>query len=134
MYFATGATHAPHHAPAEFANRYKGKFDGGWDQLREDTLARQIKAGVVPAGTKLTPRPAEIPAWDSLSADQKRLFARQMEVFAGFAEHTDYEVGRLVQAFEEMGSSTTRCSSTSSATTGRAPRVDPTAPTTRSWR
>ncbi len=103
MYFATGATHAPHHSPAEFANRYRGKFDGGWDQLREDTLARQIKAGVVPAGTRLTPRPAEIPAWDSLSADQKRLFARQMEVFAGFAEHTDYEVGRLVQAFEEMG-------------------------------
>jgi arylsulfatase A-like enzyme len=103
MYFATGATHAPHHAPAEFSRRYRGKFDGGWDQLREETLARQIKAGVVPAGTKLTPRPSEIPAWDSLSADQKRLFARQMEVFAGFAEHTDYEVGRLVQAFEEMG-------------------------------
>jgi arylsulfatase len=103
MYFATGATHAPHHAPAEYAKRYLGKFDGGWDKLREETLARQLKLGVVPAGTKLTPRPKEIPAWDSLSADQKRLFARQMEVFAGFAEHTDYEVGRLVQALEEMG-------------------------------
>ncbi len=103
MYFATGATHAPHHAPAEFAKRYRGKFDAGWDKLREETLARQIKLGVVPAGTKLTERPKEIPAWDGLSADQKRLFARQMEVFAGFAEHTDYEVGRLVQALEEMG-------------------------------
>jgi arylsulfatase len=103
MYFATGATHAPHHVPAEFAKRYRGKFDGGWDKLREETLARQLQLGVVPAGTKLTPRPKEIPAWDSLTADQKRLFARQMEVFAGFAEHTDYEVGRLVQAFQEMG-------------------------------
>jgi arylsulfatase A-like enzyme len=99
MYFATGATHAPHHAPADFTRRYRGKFDMGWDKLREETLARQLKLGVVPAATKLTARPKEIPAWDSLSADQKRLFARQMEVFAGFAEHTDHEVGRLVQAF-----------------------------------
>jgi len=103
IYFATGATHAPHHAPAEFSQRYRGKFDAGWDVLREQTLARQIAQGVVPAGTKLTARPPEIPAWDSLSADQKRLFARQMEVFAGFAEHTDHEVGRLVEAFTEMG-------------------------------
>jgi arylsulfatase len=103
MYFATGATHAPHHAPAEFAQRYRGKFDGGWDKLREETLARQLKLGIVPAGTKLTARPPEIPGWDGLSADRKRLFARQMEVFAGFAEHTDYEVGRLVQALEDMG-------------------------------
>jgi arylsulfatase len=103
MYFATGATHAPHHAPSEYAKRYRGKFDAGWDVLREETLARQLKLGVVPADTKLTARPKEIPAWDSLSADQKRLFARQMEVFAGFAEHTDYEVGRLVQSLEEMG-------------------------------
>jgi arylsulfatase len=102
MYFATGATHAPHHAPKEYVARYRGQFDMGWDKLREQTLARQIAAGVVPRGTKLTARPAEIPAWDSLSADRKRLFARQMEVFAGFAEHTDHEVGRLVQALEEM--------------------------------
>jgi arylsulfatase A-like enzyme len=103
MYFATGATHAPHHAPKEWTAKYKGKFDQGWDQLREQTLARQIQLGVVPAGTKLTARPAEIPAWDSLSADQKRLFTRQMETFAGFAEHTDHEVARLVQAITDMG-------------------------------
>ncbi|MGH9368670.1 MAG: sulfatase-like hydrolase/transferase [Thermoanaerobaculia bacterium] len=103
IYFATGATHAPHHVPKEWIAKYKGKFDQGWDKLREETLARQIELGVVPAGTKLTLRPAEIPAWDSLSADQKRLFARQMETFAGFAEHTDHEVGRLVQAIRDMG-------------------------------
>jgi arylsulfatase len=103
MYFAPGATHAPHHVPAEYAARYRGKFDAGWDRLREETLARQIKLGVVPAGTQLTARPPEIPAWDSMSADQKRLFTRQMEVYAGFAEHTDHEVGRLVQSLEEMG-------------------------------
>ncbi|MGH8854641.1 MAG: sulfatase-like hydrolase/transferase [Telluria sp.] len=103
VYFAPGATHAPHHVPKEWIAKYKGKFDQGWDKLREETLARQIKLGVVPPGTKLTARPAEIPAWDSLSADQKRLFARQMETFAGFAEHTDHEVGRLVQAIRDMG-------------------------------
>ena len=103
VYFATGATHAPHHVPNEWVAKYKGKFDQGWDKLREQTLARQIELGVVPPGTKLTPRPAEIPAWDPLSADQKRLFARQMETFAGFAEHTDHEVGQLVQAIEDMG-------------------------------
>jgi arylsulfatase len=103
VYFAPGATHAPHHVPKEWIAKYKGKFDQGWDTLREETLARQIKLGVVPPGTKLTARPAEIPAWDSLSADQKRLFARQMETFAGFAEHTDHEVGRLVQAIRDMG-------------------------------
>jgi arylsulfatase len=103
MYFAPGATHAPHHVPTEFADRYKGQFDAGWDRLREETLARQLKLGVVPSGTKLTPRPPEIPAWDSLTEEQRRLFRRQMEVFAGFAEHTDLEVGRLAQAIEAMG-------------------------------
>ncbi|MEW6584678.1 MAG: arylsulfatase [Nitrospirota bacterium] len=102
VYFAPGATHAPHHVPKEWIEKYKGKFDQGWDKLREQTLERQIKLGVVPQGTKITSRPAEIPAWDSLSADQKRLFARQMETFAGFAEHTDYEIGRLVQAIRDM--------------------------------
>jgi arylsulfatase len=103
MYFAPGATHAPHHVPKEYIARYKGKFDQGWDQLREETLARQIELGVVPPNTKLTPRPTEIPAWDSLSDDQKRLFARQMETFAGFAEHTDEQIGRLLQALQDMG-------------------------------
>ena len=103
MYFATGAVHAPHHVPKEWIDKYKGKFDQGWDKLREETLARQIQLGVVPPNTKLTARPAEIPAWDPLTPDQKRLFARQMETFAGFSEHTDHEVGRLVQAIEDMG-------------------------------
>ncbi|MGH7681704.1 MAG: arylsulfatase, partial [Candidatus Eiseniibacteriota bacterium] len=103
IYFATGATHAPHHVPKEWIAKYKGQFDKGWDDLREKTLARQIEMGVVPAGTKLTPRPPEIPAWDSLTADQKRLFARQMETFAGFGEQTDHEIGRLVQALQDLG-------------------------------
>ncbi len=103
IYFATGATHAPHHAPAEYIRRYRGTFDQGWDSLRAQTLRRQLQLGVVPAGTRLTARPAEIAAWDTLSADRKRLFARQMETFAGFAEHTDYEVGRLVQAIQDLG-------------------------------
>jgi arylsulfatase A-like enzyme len=103
VYFAPGATHAPHHVPKEWIEKYRGKFDGGWDELREETLARQIELGVVPAGTKLTPRPAEIPAWDSMGAPQKRLFARQMETFAGFGAHTDHEVGRLVDTLRGMG-------------------------------
>jgi arylsulfatase A-like enzyme len=103
MYFATGATHAPHHVPQKWIDRYKGEFDGGWDRLREDTFARQKAMGVIPADAKLTPRPAEIPAWDDMSADQKRLFERQMETFAGFAEQTDYEVGRLVAQLEALG-------------------------------
>ena len=103
IYFATGATHAPHHAPAEYIQRYRGKFDQGWDSLRAQTLRRQLQLGVVPAGARLTARPAEIAAWDTLSADRKRLFARQMEAFAGFGEHTDYEIGRLVQAIQDMG-------------------------------
>ena len=83
--------------------KYKGKFDGGWDKLREDTLNRQIDLGVVPKGTKLAPKPEAIKDWDKLTADEKKVFARQMEVFAGFGEHTDHEVGRLVTAIEDMG-------------------------------
>jgi arylsulfatase A-like enzyme len=103
MYFATGATHAPHHVPKAWADKYKGKFDGGWDKYREETLARQIKLGIVPAGTKLAPKPVAIKDWNTLSADEKKVFARQMEVYAGFAEQTDYEVGRLVQSLKDMG-------------------------------
>ncbi len=102
-YFAPGATHAPHHAPKEWIAKYKGKFDQGWDKLREETLARQIKLGVVPAGTKLAPKPEAIKDWDKLSADEKKLFARQMEVFAGFGEYADFEIGRLIQAIEDLG-------------------------------
>jgi len=102
IYFAPGATHAPHHVPKEWIAKYKGKFDQGWDKLREETLARQIKLGVVPAGTKLAPKPEAIKDWDKLTADEKKLFARQMEVFAGFGEFTDTEIGRLVDAIGEM--------------------------------
>ena len=103
IYYSTGATHAPHHAPKDYIEKYKGKFDAGWDKMREETLARQIAMGIVPEGTQLTERPDEIPSWDSQTPEQQRLFARQMEVFAGFAEHTDHEVGRLVSALEDMG-------------------------------
>src|SRR5580765_3505671 len=95
MYFAPGATHAPHHVPKEWIAKYKGKFDQGWDKLREETLARQIALGVVPKGTKLAPKPEAIQDWDKLTADEKKLFARQMEVFAGFGEYADTEIGRL---------------------------------------
>ncbi len=103
VYFATGATHAPHHVPREWIAKYQGKFAAGWDHLREETFARQKAMGVIPADAKLTPRPQEIPAWDDMNADQKRLFERQMETFAGFAEHTDHEVGRLVAQLEALG-------------------------------
>jgi arylsulfatase len=103
MYFAPGATHAPHHVPKEWIAKYKGKFDQGWDKLREETLERQIKLGVVPAGTKLAPKPEAIKDWDKLSADEKKLFARQMEVYAGFGEYTDVEVGRLIDAIGATG-------------------------------
>jgi arylsulfatase len=103
MYFAPGSTHAPHHVPKAWADKYKGTFDAGWDRYREETLARQIERGIVPARTKLAPKPAAIKDWDALTADERTLFARQMEVFAGYAEQTDHEVGRLVKALEDMG-------------------------------
>jgi arylsulfatase len=102
-YFATGATHAPHHAPKEWIEKYKGKFDMGWDKLREQTLAKQIEMGIVPKGTKLAPKPEAIKDWESLSAKEKELYAHQFEVFAGFAEYTDHEVGRLLDSLKEMG-------------------------------
>jgi arylsulfatase len=103
IYFAPGATHAPHHVPQEWIARWKGRFDQGWDKMREETLARQIKLGVVPPGTKLAPKPPEIRDWDKLSADEKRLFTRQAEVFAAYAEYTDHEIGRMIKAFEDIG-------------------------------
>ena len=96
LYFAPGATHAPHQVPSEWINRYAGKFDQGWDRLREEVFARQKRLGVIPADTELTPRPAEFPAWNSLSPVEKRLFAREAEIYAGFVAQTDYEVGRLL--------------------------------------
>jgi arylsulfatase len=102
-YFAPGAVHAPHHVPKEWIAHWQGKFDQGWDKLREEILARQIARGVVPAGTQLAPKPDAIPAWDSLSAEEKQLFTRQMEVFAAFIEMTDHEIGRLIKAIEDTG-------------------------------
>jgi arylsulfatase A-like enzyme len=103
VYFATGAVHAPHHVPQKWAEKYKGKFDKGWDQARLETLERQKKMGIIPESTVLPPKPKDIKDWDTLSADERRLFARQAEVFAGFLEHTDYEIGRFVEALEDIG-------------------------------
>src|SRR3984957_17342844 len=103
IYFAPGATHAPHHVPKEWADKYKGKFDQGWDKLREKTLERQKKLGVVQSETKLAPKPEAIKDWDALSPDEKRLFARQMEVYAGFGEYADAEIGRLIAALKDLG-------------------------------
>jgi arylsulfatase len=103
VYFAPGATHAPHHVPKEWIAKWQGKFDQGWDKLREETLARQIQMGVVPPGTKLAPKPPAIKDWDKLSADEKRLFTRQAEVFAAFVDYTDHEIGRMLKAFEATG-------------------------------
>jgi arylsulfatase len=103
VYFAPGATHAPHHVPPAWSDAYRGQFDQGWDRLREETLARQKELGVVPPDAELTARPDEIPAWDDIPDDLKPVLARQMEVYAGFMEHTDHHVGRLVDALEQLG-------------------------------
>jgi arylsulfatase A-like enzyme len=103
LYYCPGAGHTPHHVPKEWADRYKGRFDHGWDRLREEIFARQLEAGIVPAGTQLSPRPDWIAAWDSLSDDERRLFARQMEVYAGFISHTDHHIGRVIGFLEEIG-------------------------------
>jgi arylsulfatase len=102
VYFAPGATHAPHHVPKEWADKYKGKFDKGWDAVREETLARQKKLGVIPADAELTKRPSEIPAWDEMPAALRPVLAREMEVYAGFLEHTDYHLGRLIDALDKL--------------------------------
>jgi len=103
LYYSTGATHAPHHVASEWADKYKGQFDDGWDAYRERTLERQRKLGIVPPDTDLAPRPEAYPAWDTLGDAEKKLYARQMEVFAGFSENADWNVGRLIDAVEEMG-------------------------------
>src|SRR5262247_2974266 len=103
VYFAPGATHAPHHVPKEWADKYKGKFDQGWDQVREETFARQKKLGVIPPESKLTPRHKEIPAWDEMPEDLKPVLRRQMEVYAGFLEHTDHQIGRVLDTLKDVG-------------------------------
>ncbi|MCH9725106.1 MAG: arylsulfatase [Planctomycetes bacterium] len=102
VYFATGAVHAPHHVPKQWIKKYKGKFDKGWDQIREESIARQLKMGIIPADTKLGEKPDEIKDWDALNDQEQKLFAHQAEVFAGFLEQTDHEVGRLVKAIEDI--------------------------------
>jgi arylsulfatase len=102
-YFSTGAIHAPHHAPKEWRDKFKGKFDHGWDRQREITFEQQTKLGVIPAYAKLTPRPKEIPAWDDQTAEAKRVFCRLMENYAAFMAHTDHEVGRLIDSLQGSG-------------------------------
>jgi arylsulfatase len=102
VYWAPGATHAPHHVPKEWSDRYRGTFDDGWDALRQRTFVRQQELGVIPPDAELTARPAEIPAWDEMPDDLKPVLARQMEVYAGFMEHTDYQAGRLLDALAEL--------------------------------
>ena len=102
LYVATGATHAPHHTPREWIDKFKGKFDAGWDKYREEAFTRQKKLGVIPQETELTVRSRGLPAWESLNADQKRLYARMMEVFAGYAAQCDYELGRVIEACKQL--------------------------------
>jgi arylsulfatase A-like enzyme len=101
-YFAPGATHAPHHVPLEWSDKYKGRFDNGWDALREETFARQQELGIIPPEAELTDRPEEIPSWDDMPDDLKPVLARQMEVYAGFLEHTDHHIGRLVDTLADL--------------------------------
>lgn len=103
VYYSTGAVHAPHHAPKEWRDKYKGKFDYGWDKQRELTHAKQLEMGVIPAGTKLTPRPKDIPSWDSQSPEAKKVYTRLMENYAAYMAHTDYEIGRMIDALEASG-------------------------------
>jgi arylsulfatase A-like enzyme len=102
VYFAPGATHAPHHVPKEWADKYKGQFDQGWDKLREETFARQKQLGVIPPEAELTKRHPQIPAWEDMPAELKPVLTREMEVYAGFLEHTDYHIGRLIDALEDL--------------------------------
>jgi arylsulfatase A-like enzyme len=102
-YYSTGCSHAPHHVGTEWADKYKGKFDQGWDKLREETFERQKQLGVIPAECELTQRDEAFPAWDSLSDELKAFYARQMEVYAGYSENADWNVGRVLDALGEMG-------------------------------
>ena len=103
LHFCPGATHAPHHVPKEWADRYKGAFDDGWDAYREKVFARQKELGIIPQGAELSRHDPDVPAWESLSDDQRRLYARMMEVFAGFLSHTDHHIGRVLDYLESIG-------------------------------
>ncbi len=103
LYYATGANHAPHQAPREWADKYKGKFDDGWDAYREKVFARQKELGIVAADAELSRHDPDVQQWDELPADERKLYARMMEVYAGFMAQTDHEVGRIVTALKDMG-------------------------------
>ncbi len=103
VYFSTGAVHAPHHVPKEWRERYAGKFDYGWDKQREITHAKQLEMGIIPKGTKLTPRPHEIPSWEDQSPDARKVYCRLMENYAAYMAHTDYHIGRLIDSLERSG-------------------------------
>ena len=130
-YYVPGATHSPHHPTKEWVEKFKGKFDMGYEKLREEIFANQKRLGVIPPETQLTPWPdgqdmyagASLPRWDSLSVIQKKLYARQAEVFAAYAAYTDHEIGRVIQAVEDMANSTTRSSFTCAATMAPAPKA-----------
>ena len=103
QYYAPGTAHAPHHAPKEWIAKFKGQFDQGWDKVREETFARQKQMGIIPANAQLTKRPEEIPAWDSLNADQRKLYARMMEVYAAALTYADHQMGRILDAIDDLG-------------------------------
>ena len=103
VYYAPGTSHVPHHVPKEWISRFHGRFDQGWDKVREETFQRQKRLGVIPANAVLTPRPKEIPAWDSLSGDRKKLYAHMMEVYCAALAHCDHHIGRIIDALEQSG-------------------------------
>src|SRR5690606_21855642 len=103
LYFATGAQHAPHHVPKEWSDKYEGKFDDGWDAYRERAFSRQKQLGVIPENATLSRHEPDVQDWTSLSTDERKLYARMMEVFAGFLEHTDHHIGRLIECLKQMG-------------------------------
>lgn len=123
MYFAPGGIHAPHHAPKAFRDKYRGRLDMGWDKYREQTFERQKALGWIPKNTKLTPRPKQIPAWDAQPEDAKRVFRRLAENYSAYLEHTDVQVGRVIDAVAQAGNSTIRSSSISWVTTVQAVRA-----------
>jgi arylsulfatase A-like enzyme len=102
-YFANGTVHAPHHVSKKWSNKYKGEFDKGWDKVREESTKNMTAMGVIPEGTKLAPKPEDIKDYAKLTKNEKRLFAPQAEVFSGFVEMTDFEIGRIIDAVEEIG-------------------------------
>ena len=128
MYYVPGATHAPHQPTQEWIDKFKGKFDMGWNAMRDEIFANQKRLGVIPENTQLTPWPDDLPQWDTLDADSKKMFARQAEVFAAYVAYADHEIGRVIDEVRRQGKLDNTLSSTSRATTAPAPRARPSAP------